>query len=69
MAGGWQRDTNLATSEVLAPAAAAWGPGPPLRVARDGHCAVALADGSVLLFGGQDPSHRSVREVEVVTAR
>jgi hypothetical protein len=42
--------------------------GPGLRVARDGQCAAVLANGTTLLFGGQDARHHSLREVEVLTS-
>jgi hypothetical protein len=58
--GGLDGDFNdLATSEYVSPDGDASQPGPDLPGPRSGHCAVKLANGQVMLLGG-DPDEKSV---------
>jgi hypothetical protein len=52
--GGYQvtEGDPLSSTEIYDPAADTWTPGPPLPSARQDGRAIALADGSVLVFGG-----------------
>ncbi len=54
-ASGGQTIRPDATAEVFDPATNAWRPTSPMRNARFEHTATALADGKVLLAGGQGP--------------
>lgn len=49
---GCELDDRGATTEIFDAKSLRFGPGPPLTRPRDGHAAVRLADGSVLVFGG-----------------
>jgi len=52
--GGYQvtEGKALATTEIYDPAADSWSAGPSLHSARQGGQAIALTDGSVIVFGG-----------------
>ena len=56
--GGWDGDNRLATSEYVSPDGDASQPGPDLPGPRYQHCAVKLANGHVMLLGG-DPDRKS----------
>jgi hypothetical protein len=57
--GGWDGDNVLATSEYVSPDGDASQPGPDLPGPRSSHCAVKMANGQVMLLGG-DPDEKSV---------
>ena len=50
--GGYDGGNMLATSEYVSPDGDASQPGPDLPGPRNGHCAVKLANGQVMLLGG-----------------
>ena len=56
--GGWDGDIELATSEYVSPDGNASHPGPDLPGPRRSHCAVKLANGHVMLLGG-NPDRKS----------
>merc|ERR1740129_1490225 len=53
-------DNDLATSEYVSPDGDASQPGPDLPGPRSLHCAVKLANGQVVLLGGDYPFEKSV---------
>jgi len=57
--GGYGDWNTLATSEYVSPDGDASQPGPDLPAPRSGHCAVTLANGQVMLLGG-DSDEKSV---------
>ena len=57
--GGIDNVDRVATSEYVSPDTYASQPGPDLPGPRSGHCAVKLANGQVMLLGG-DPDEKSV---------
>ena len=57
--GGIDNVDRVATSEYVSPDGDASQPGPDLPGPRSGHCAVKLANGQVMLLGG-DPDEKSV---------
>lgn len=62
--GGPGGDVSLATAEVFDPSRGAWGGVGPLTQARTGHSATLLADGRVLVAGGETNQRGTRRSLD-----
>ena len=62
--GGPNGDLSLSTAEVFDPARGAWSGVGPLAQARTGHTATLLADGRVLVAGGESASRGTRRSLD-----
>ena len=64
--GGWNGQERHRTSELLTEVDTGWRAGPDISNKRYQHCGVTLADGSVVLTGGQIQEEGGGRALDLV---
>lgn len=65
LAGGFAAGGPTNAADIYNPAANSWNAAAPMLLARSDPMAVALGDGRVLVFGGEDPALNSLAQAEL----